>query len=346
MWKKLARFMNPRPSAIIGMDIGTRFIKMASVSLRQNRPKLQQLRIIERPHTTLSEDWFQDTSSTAEWLRQEISVAGISAGPVVAAINGRMVFMREITFPFMKQEELREAVRWDIEKYVPFPPDSYYYDFAVLKECLETMEIDVFLVAAPKRIIDGIADVLQKAGLKPMAIDIEPLAIYRTMENAENSLLVDIGAELSHITIFQDGAPVLTRMIQLSGNRFTERIMESIGMDRTAAESMKRAALPELQPHVNQFASELASEIHRTVDYFQAQNKQVKLERVFLSGGGTKLLNLPQQLEQEVDLAVVVHDPFTSLEIDDSFDRQYIQTVAPQMAAAVGLALRGGGGEL
>ncbi|MBP1763209.1 MAG: type pilus assembly protein PilM [Firmicutes bacterium] len=341
MWKKLACFTKPRPSAILGMDIGTRYIKMASVSFQQNRPKLQQLRIIDRLHANLAEDWFQDTSSTAEWLRQELSVAGISAGPIVAAINGRTVFMRDITFPLMQQEELQEAVRWDIEKYVPFPPDSYYYDFAVLNKRIETMEMDVFLAAAPKRTIDGLAEVFHKAGLKPMAIDIEPLAIYRTMENAENSLLVDIGAELSHITVFQDGAPALTRMIQSCGNRFTERIMESIGIDRTAAESMKRTALPEILPQVNEFASDLAAELHRTIEYLQTQNKQVKLARIVLSGGGIKSLNLPQQLEQEMGLAVVVHDPFIHLEIDDSFERQYIQTVAPQMAVAVGLALRG-----
>jgi len=342
MWKKLVHFIKNRPNKILGIDIGTGVIKIACVSRLQGHAKLEQIHVCDLPPNSLQNDHFSDTGLLADSLRQELGAAGISAKHAVTAVSGRMIFMREASFPVMKKEELREAVHWDIEKYVPYPPDSYYYDFAVLNERPEQMELEVLLVAAPKTMIDDISDILCKAGLTALAIDIEPLAIYRTMEGGENSLLVDVGAEVSHITVFQNGGPILTRTIPVSGNRFTEGVMQSLGVTKKEAENIKKGLPATVQPQMCQLAIDLVSEINRTVEYFQVQKKQIALDKLFLSGGGSRLSNLKEQLEQELDIPVRLHDPFKAIEVDDSFDLQYIQSIAPQMAVAVGLAMRGG----
>lgn len=342
MWEKLIHFVKNQPSKVLGIDIGTGAIKIACISSIQGHPKITQVHVCDLPPDSFQNDHFMDIDFLADLLRRELETAGISANHAVTAVSGRMIFTRQVSFPVMKQEELQEAVRWDIEKYVPYPPESYYYDFAVLSERPEKMELEVFLVAAPQTMVDGIADILRKAGLTTLAIDIEPLAIYRTMEGGENSLLVDIGAEVSHITVFQNGRPILARTIPVSGRRFTEDVMRSLKVTAREAENIKKGSFTNVQPQVSQLVIGLVSEIHRTVEYFQVQKKQISLEKLFLSGGGSRLSNLKEQLEKELDMPVLLHDPFKAIEVDNSFDLQYIRSIAPQMAVAVGLAMRGG----
>ncbi len=86
---------------------------------------------------------------------------------------------------------------------------------------------------------------------------------------------------------------------------------------------------------------ELAGEVRRTLEYYQVQNRNVGISRVFITGGGAKTETLPEKLSQILEMPVVLHDPLASMEMSSSFNRQYLRGVGPQMSVAVGLALRG-----
>ena len=341
MWGKLAYFFRNRSEQILGIDIGSKTVKMAYVSNTQGYPKIEKIHIFDLPADCVQDNHIFDVDLLSYAIRKELEITGISAKHAVAAISGKLIFMREVLFPMMKQEELREAVHWDIEKYVPYPLDSYYYDFAVLNKQPEDLELQVFLVAAPKNVIDGLSEVLSKAGLTTMAIDIEPIAVYRTIQGGENSLLLDVGAETSHITVFQSGVPVLARTIPLSISYFEEDSMQPRGKNKRNNEMPMDNTFSNIQPQVNQLASELLSEIRLTVEHFQRQKTQIALDKLYLCGGGSKLSNLKEQLEREADIPVVLHNPFKAIEVDASFDPGFLADIAPQIAVAVGLALRG-----
>ncbi len=88
--------------------------------------------------------------------------------------------------------------------------------------------------------------------------------------------------------------------------------------------------------------SDLTNEIRRTIEYFQMQNKEAVVDKLFLSGGGSRLGNLAEQLSMQLDMQVLLHDPLAVVEVHGSFDPQYVRDLGPQLAVAIGLALRGG----
>ena len=63
---------------------------------------------------------------------------------------------------------------------------------------------------------------------------------------------------------------------------------------------------------------------------------------VLPGGGGARLDGLVNRLATEIRIPVEMHQPLQNLQWIKSFDKQYLQSVAPQLAIAVGLALRGG----
>ncbi|WP_425060712.1 type IV pilus assembly protein PilM [Sporomusa carbonis] len=352
---KVARWLVRRPTNIVGIDIGSGAVKMAEVAIQQDTPLLKAVGIAELPENILEDGYVADIPALAGVLNRLLNTSGIGAQAAVMAVSGRNVFVREVMFPAMSYEELREAIKWDMEKYVPYDPDSYYYDFAIAGTGKTELEIKVLLVAAPNDLINGLVAAVKEAGCKPIAVEIEPLALQRTIPGAANCLVIDIGDSVSQIHVFQSGSPSITRPIPLGGRRFTEVIMSALDLEFTEAERLKQRQMGLLQRvdyegersflHQQLFfvVEELAREVRRTYEYYQIQNREAIVEKIILTGGGAKLDNLAHHLAAQLeDIQVILHNPLAGIGISPSLDAGYVGEIDLRLAMPIGLALRGG----
>ncbi|QJW48729.1 type IV pilus assembly protein PilM [bacterium BFN5] len=354
LWDHVKNKFIQKSDKVLGIDIGTGSLKIIELNFKNERPVVTKLAIAD-----FSENLFEDgrlvkPDELTSVLQHQLSTGGFSSREAVIAIGGRAIFIREVVFPQMAEDELQEAIKWDMEKYVPYAPDSFYYDFSIIGTANNGLEMRVLLVAAPKYHIDSLVSVLKLAGLKPIAVDGEAFALYRSIVKAENSILVDIGQYMSQIIVYQQGIPTVTRIIPLAGQRFTEVLMNALDLDVYEAERLKQRQQG-LLPAVNHspehtdihkqmllLVQELAREIRRTVEFYQVQNKEAIIEKIIISGGGANLDNLIQHLKTMLDIPILQHNPADIVEYAASYDHQYIKDIGPRIAAAVGLALRGG----
>jgi type IV pilus assembly protein PilM len=351
----LQQWLTRGPRSTIGIDIGSGVLKIAEIGWHKNIPTLRAAGM-----TALPDDWVRDgiiidKTALVETIRRQLATAGITGTHAIISVSGHSVFIRELTFPAMTNEELRQAIKWDLDKYVPTNTENYYYDFSVIGADQELHEVRVLLVAAPQFMIDSIIAICKEVGLKAIAIEIEPLAVYRAIKNEANTLVVDIGQKICQISIFQNNCPVVSRIIPLGGVRYTEEIMRSLELGYGEAELHKEHQLGLLQAATNELAEshihkqlmliveELGREIHRTADYYQAQNREAIIENIILTGGGAQLDNLLINLATLLaGIEVKLIDPLADLEISRSLDPGWLNSIAPQLTVAVGLALRGG----
>lgn len=346
---KVDRYFHKRSNSFVGIDIGTSTVKIAEVYFEKKKLVLRNAVLEALPADMIEDGYISDTQALAQLLERITAKNGIKTQEAVVAVTGRSIFIREVAFPNMTEAELREAIKWDMEKYVPFAPGSYYYDFSIVGKGENDSEMKVLLVAAPQDLVNTIVSTVRTAGLKTMAVDIEPLAIYRTLSQAENSVVVDLGSEAAQVIVFQNGSPTVTRAIPINGRRFTETIMRVLELEKGEAESLKQRQhnllkfsdedSSVLQSELAALVSELAREIRRTLEYFQMQNKYAVADKIFLSGGAARLDNLAQHLEAELDLPVTVINPTAKLAVPPSFDPAQWQEIAPQFSVAIGLAL-------
>ncbi len=338
----------------IGIDIGTDSLKIAEIYWRDGRPILRSTGIIDLPANIIEDGSITDSETLTELIRQVINVSGTTAKEVVMAVGGLNIFLREVMFPLMDESELREAIKWDMEKYIPFAPDSYFFDFAVIGTARSGLELKVLLAAAPQEIVNSVTDIVKNVGLQPVAVGAEPLAIIRTLAKAENSLIIDIGGQATQLIIFQNGSPSITRMIPIGGHHFTGIVMRSLELDYNEAEQLKKyqkGLLPQvdspgeqsdLHLRMDNLVGELTREIRRTIEYYHTQNKEAVIDKMYLSGGGAKLDNIIQYIEKYLDRQVIMLDPLAGIDVAPSFDKKYLHDMASQLAVAIGLALGGG----
>jgi type IV pilus assembly protein PilM len=162
---------------------------------------------------------------------------------------------------------------------------------------------------------------------------------------------LNIGAATMNINILNGTKSVFTRDVSVGGNQYTSLLQRELGLSHEQAESVKRGMpLPEgteeraIQPILETVSDILALEIQKTMDFYRATAEEGEgtVQKIYISGGGSKLPGLSEYLSNRFEVEVEVFNPFRQIKVDvRRFDPDYMREVVPEMAVAVGLALRG-----
>jgi len=162
---------------------------------------------------------------------------------------------------------------------------------------------------------------------------------------------LNIGAATMNINILNGTRSVFARDASVGGSQYTSLLQKELGLSFEQAEGVKRGmALPEgieprpIQPLIETVSDVLALEVRKTMDFYRAtaEEKDTGIQKILLAGGGSKLPGLAEYLGKRFEIPVEVFDPFRQIEVDNKkFDPEYMREIVPEMAVAVGLALRG-----
>ncbi|MGQ9570604.1 MAG: type IV pilus assembly protein PilM [Thermodesulfovibrionales bacterium] len=345
-------------SETIGIDIGSHSIKLVGLKMTSKGPVLTHAGIKKILFTENKED-INLFSETIKSLYREI---GLRPGKVNLTVTGSGVFIRRITLPSMPRAELKEAVRWEIKNYLPFPIESAEVDFHILDEFLENnvRKLNILAVACPKSIIERTLSIAEGAGLKPVHLDIGPFAIWNTLlafgefTKKEVIALIDLGNEKTGIHIFREGVLQFTRDVTPAGEDITGALMEGIISEEEKWEIYEKAEkikyemsilskTSHLMSFVRPVLEKLVAEITRSLDYYRNLFNIEKIDRLLITGGGSNLLDIAHYLSTELHLPVEQFAPFKKLLTDSKkIDSQIAKVLEPMSAmftVAAGIAL-------
>jgi type IV pilus assembly protein PilM len=252
---------------VVGLDIGTQQIK--AVEMRPTRSGLvvSALGIAPTPVGVLQNNIITDPRLMGQTVRQLLRESGISAKRVIGSVAGQSaVVIRIIEVPKMTDAELRETMKWEVERHVPFAPGdtrTVYQPLDPIGPDDGNPSMEVLLAVAQQDIINNYVDTVWAAGLDPIAIDIEPIATGRGLLDVVNGqpvkrqqryysieapyeqmhdtvAVVNIGASNTDICIYQDGQLSFPRSLPLAGDSLTRAIAEMLGYTMDQAERIKR----------------------------------------------------------------------------------------------------------
>ena len=80
-----------------------------------------------------------------------------------------------LLLPQAAEENLAQVVQYEIERQLPFRREDVYYDFLPLGR--KGDKVGVFLIAVPKKVLDGILDALSSLGVKPKGVETTATAL-------------------------------------------------------------------------------------------------------------------------------------------------------------------------
>ena len=90
---------------------------------------------------------------------------------------------------------------------------------------------------------------------------------------------------------------------------------------------------------------ELIGEVRASLSFYAEQTSTRPVRRLVITGGGSLLVGLRSALSEDLGLEVAFADPFAHVRLGShtGFEPVDLPFVAPYMAAALGVALRGAG---
>lgn len=340
--KELFQKILPKKSHFIGVDVGTHSVKVAEVQIVDEVPEVISLRSVPAPEGV----W-------TEHLDEE-NLVGILQGlqnpelkEVITCIGGEKTVIRIVRLPQMSDKELESAIRFEVEKFVPAPMDQLIIRHVRLGEAAVGEEFleNVLLLVVPAAVVYQYYGIFARAGLTVTAIDFQSFALWRLFgrESEGTVAIFDIGAGTSQLVVVNDGEILFVRRLPVGGNILTQFLMDALGVDFAEAQQMKEMA--GVTPKYNQNSpggiqlefvlrdglAEIHRELQRSLEFFVAR-ENIRVERLLLSGGTSKLGGIATYLSSALDLPVQIGFPDIDISAEVAFD--------PSFSVAIGLALR------
>lgn len=289
------------------------------------------------------------TEGLLEAIKESVSMAGIAPNKDVnIAVSGSSVVARFIELPRMSEDELKNAIIFEAEKYIPFSINDVILGHQLLVPHLTDNKMLVLLIAAKKDVINERLDIINKAGLPVNIIDVASFACVNAFlmtadrKKDEAAAIINIGAKGTDISIVSDGTLYFTRSIQVGGNDLTKALSDSLSLDPKEAEELK--VNPGEKAHeagegIKAALYTIADEIRLSFSYYENQSGR-SIARLYLDGGAAKGANICNTLHERLDVDVELWDPLASMAIEPSTGKELADSVKYQMSAAIGLALR------
>jgi type IV pilus assembly protein PilM len=236
----------------VGLDIGTHLIKAVEVRRGSNGAQVVALGVAPTPQAAFENGVIVDAHMLGQAVKELLRQSGISAKQCVSSVSGQSVVVRVIPVPKMSVTELAETMKWEVQRQIPFPADEVIVDYQPIErpgDPGDGQNMEVLLAVAQQDMIDRHVEMLFAAGLKPVAIDVEPTAASRCLlELGSNGVhspghavaIVNLGASNTDIGIFRDGLPAFNRTLPLAGDNLTHAISTALQVDLATAEDYKR----------------------------------------------------------------------------------------------------------
>ncbi len=356
--------------SFFGLDISGTSVKVVELKHGPSKPQLIAFGGMRLPSGSMQSDSSVDLQNVANAIRQTVKKAKIQSNQCVAALPGSAVFTSIITMPHMPKSELAESIKWQAKQYVPSPLDEVILDWHVVgeveakgprkaapkpaegsteQEAGSNKEIEVMLIAAPIALVKKYVSIISDAGLKPLALEIEPLALTRSVVGVreEPVLLLDIGQASSEISIVQNGVVRLNRNTTAGGGALTRAISQALGIDANRAEQFKRdfGLRPDkldgqIPTAVKPVLDTLGTEIRRSLEFYRDQpHTQGEITEMVICGGTVNMPELLPQLSSTFGLEVKAGDPWSNVNYASGLKDQ-LHELAPSFSVTVGLAMR------
>lgn len=337
-----------------GFDIGNRTIKVVQLRRSGDKTIVQGYGYAYFPDGAIVEGIIVDPGAIATAIKpllHKLTYGKITSKRVVTGLPTAKLFTRTLQLPPMSDDELSQAIGYEVEQYVPVPLSDLYIDYEIINHKPDKEgKIDVLMVAAPRAIVDSYLQLFDKLGLQISAIESNMTAVVRALlhsgDASASSLVMDIGSKTTDITVYQKYIP-LTASVAVGGETYTQSMVKVLGIKRDQANEikvkfgigpsdMRPKILSALSPHLEA----TVKEVKRVVKYYEERGgRKEKVESMVISGGSAAAPGINEYFEQQVGLPLKVADPWRN--INTKKTHLDSQREAPLYATAIGLALRG-----
>src|SRR5882757_181 len=335
-------FLKAKAPPLVGCDISSSSVKMVEIAeAGRNVYRVERYAIEPLPKDTVVDGNIANIEAAGEAIKRAHKALGSRIRNVALALPAAAVITKKVILPGNQREEDMEVqVQGEANQYIPFSLDEVNLDFQVLGPAPSgDDEVAVLIAASRKEKIEDRVAAAEAAGLKTIVMDVESYASQTAFElicggasgisESDVTVIVDIGATVTRVTVVHNGQTVYTREQQIGGNSLTQDIARQFDMPEDFGPDV-------LQP----FNEKIVLEIQRALQFFFTSTQFNKVDHILLTGGCAMLDGLEEMVAQRTQVHTVVANPFANMALSSKIKPRQLTIDAPSLMVACGLAMR------
>ncbi len=348
-----------KKNQLLGLDIGTYSIKIVEIEHRKKDKILKNIGIVHLRPGSLSPNGIKNPDYIKQAITGLLENLKIRNKKIAISLSGTSVIAKKISLLDKEDINLEDAIKREAEQFIPFDIEDVNLDYDIMAtnydESSEDMpRLEIMVVAAKKSLINNYVNLLQDIGLTPGIIDVDLFAMQNAFEFSAEGIapdkcyiLIDIGSETINTNVIKGGMSLFVRSSLLGGIQISKQIMNEFQIEFEDAEKIKLGIM-KLEEEQNKkirnifkdIVKEWIDEINGNIEFIRRTYPGEEIERIFITGGSSRILGLKEILRAETRIEVEYIYPFKGLNIDKKIDPAYLEYISNQATVAVGLALR------
>lgn len=343
----MLNFFGAASSRTLGIDIGTASIK--AVELERGKPF--KLNNYVQYYTETEEGAFHYSSlkmqdaEVVSILKRMLEGAEIAERKASFSLPLFSSFSTLMSLPRMKEEALANAVRFEARKFVPVPMNEVHFDWTVVEHLSTPQEYRVLMVAVPTEIIQKYRNIATAAGLEVQNLELESFSAARSLvgSDARPTMLLDIGARTTNVSIVERGVVVVHHNSQISGFHFTRVLAQGLALDMRRAGRLKAeqgiVSSREVGELLRPLVDKLVEEVRKLNEAYVRQGG-TSVQRLILNGGSASMPGLVEYMEKSLGVPAELGNAFSGIEVPPEL-QQIVTSQPTDFATAIGLAMKG-----
>lgn len=286
-------------------------------------------------------------------LRKFVTKYDLSMEDIVISVPSQNSFARFVTLPPVESKRIPEMVKFEAVQQIPFGIDDVQWDWQLMSEP-DSSEIKVGIFAIKNEVVNSSLESLNREDIPISYVQMAPMALYNYIlydrpdlvnSDSQATVLLNIGAETTDLVVCTKST-VWQRCILIGGNAFTKAISDAFRLNFDKAEKLKRTApvskyARQIFQAMRPVFTELASEVQRSLNFYNSSEPNTKITKVIALGGGTKMRGLLKYLQQTLQIPVERPDAFKRLAMGTGVKpAKFLENVS-DFGIVYGLALQG-----
>ena len=334
-----------RKGRAVGLDVGSGSVKALALERRRS-----EVVVVRRGVAAVETG---DAADLSRAIHAALADAGADGEPVIAAVGGPDVVIRQLSLPPVPKARILPALELQHRELGLLPPREAVMDAQILRKSRKDVAANEILsVSVPRPRLEERMRLFQQAAVNVMMLDVEPLALLNGaihltgLDAGELLVLLTVGHQNSVLCLFSEQGPVVARYLDVGAESFSEQLRAvfplSVYSTKDFARTIPAAEVPKAEAACRELVERMAEDVRLSLTFYRTEYDRESLPRYAL-GGSVNLPYIGRWVADRLGLGAPLElmDPFSSVEVKAPQASAELAASGPEFLQAFGLALRG-----
>ena len=314
---------------VTAIEIGLYYTKICEVDFKTRNTKVYKSIIFDTPENTIEDGYIRDKNNFADELRRQLKQNKFKNKNVAFTVASNKILSREVTIPAVKDNRIMDIVHAEANEYFPMDISEHVLTYSLLENLPETKQKKIMVFAAPLTLVKNYYSLAEMLDVTVVALDYIGNSTYQVMrhlQGGEVNFIVQINQQNTLVSILRGGALAMQRNVNfgvasildvLRGYGDFENLSPAECYDLICKKRFIKKNLSALDDDVNNIAVEMVDDvmeevfqfvnsINRVIEYYNANDQEHKVDKIYLVGRGTKIMGISELLGNELNLPVEI----------------------------------------